>query len=90
MEATTRPCLACGKPVKGRIDKKFCDDYCRNVYNNQLKLDENAFVRQVTTILKKNRRILSELLGNEGMIKQPKSKTIEYGFPCLNIIRMST
>jgi len=80
MEATTRPCLACGKPVKGRIDKKFCDDYCRNVYNNQLKLDENAFVRQVTTILKKNRRILSGLLGNEGMIKQPKSKLLNMGF----------
>ena len=23
-------CLYCGKPVKGRIDKKFCDDWCRN------------------------------------------------------------
>jgi hypothetical protein len=80
MEAATRACLTCGKPVKGRIDKKFCDDYCRNIHNNQSKLDENAFVRQITTILKKNRRILSELLGNEGMIKQPKSKLLDMAF----------
>ena len=25
-------CLTCNKPVKGRTDKKFCDDYCRNNY----------------------------------------------------------
>jgi hypothetical protein len=25
-----KKCLACGKQLKGRIDKKFCDDYCRN------------------------------------------------------------
>ena len=35
--ADSKVCLACGKPLKGRIDKKFCDDYCRNNYNNQQK-----------------------------------------------------
>lgn len=77
---TTRPCLACGKPVKGRIDKKFCDDYCRNTYNNQSKLDETTLVRQIIAALKKNRRILADLLGNEGMIKQPKTKLLHLGF----------
>ncbi|CAN5170793.1 hypothetical protein BH11BAC6_BH11BAC6_15130 [soil metagenome] len=80
METATRTCLACGKPVKGRIDKKFCDDYCRNVYNNQSKMDEGALVRRITNTLKKNRRILAELLGSEGMVKHPKSKFIEHGF----------
>lgn len=78
--ASTRPCLACGKPVKGRIDKKFCDDYCRNVYNNQAKLDESTWVRQVIAALKKNRRILAELLGEEGLVKQSKTKLLETGF----------
>ena len=78
--ATTRPCLTCGKPVKGRIDKKFCDDYCRNVYNNKSKLEESAFVKSTIAILKSNRKILAGLLGNEGMVKQTKNKLVREGF----------
>jgi len=80
METAPRLCLACGKAVKGRIDKKFCDDYCRNAYNNKSQSEESAFVRQVNQLLKKNRRILAEILGNEEMIKQPKSKFVGKGF----------
>ena len=78
--ATTRPCLACGKPVKGRIDKKFCDDYCRNVYNNQAKLDESTVVRQIISTLKKNRRILADFLGDKGITKVAKTKLLHAGF----------
>ena len=60
--ATTRSCLACGKPVKGRIDKKFCDDYCRAAYNNELKSAANNYIRNVNNALGKNRRILESLL----------------------------
>ena len=80
METTPRLCLACSKAVKGRADKKFCNDYCRNAFNNKSKSEETAFVRQVTQALKKNRRILEELLGNKGTITQPKSKLISKGF----------
>ena len=31
-------------------------------------------------MLKKNRRILEELLGSDGMIKQPKTKLLQKGF----------
>jgi hypothetical protein len=57
-----RFCLVCRKPLKGRSDKKFCDDQCRNRYNNELKSGRNLYVRHVNKILKKNRRILEELL----------------------------
>ncbi len=60
--ATPRLCLACGKSLKGRLDKKFCDDYCRNSYNNQQNSDQNNYVRNVNNILRKNRRILEELI----------------------------
>ena len=80
METTPRLCLACGKAVKGRTDKKFCDDYCRNAFNNKSKSGEPVYVRHVTQVLKKNRHILEEILGNEGMIKQPKSKLLSKGF----------
>ena len=80
METTTRLCSQCGKPLKGRIDKKFCDDYCRNAYNNKSKIEESTYVRKINQVLKRNRRILEELLGSEGMTKQPKVNFINKGF----------
>lgn len=80
MEANTHNCLTCGKPLKGRIDKKFCDDYCRNSFNNRQNSDQNNLVRNVNNVLRKNRRILLEMLGAEGMIKLPKEKLIQQGF----------
>ena len=53
-----RFCLECNTPLKGRADKKFCDDQCRSSYNRRLKADEFSFVNLVNQILKKNRRIL--------------------------------
>jgi hypothetical protein len=58
-------CLTCEKPVKGRTDKKFCDDYCRNTYNNQLKSSTTNLVRNINNALGKNRRILESLLTGE-------------------------
>ncbi len=80
MKTNTRNCLACGKPVKGRADKKFCDDYCRNTYNNELNSETNSYVRRINQVLKKNRAILEELLGSEGMKKYPKNKFADKGF----------
>lgn len=79
-DTATRHCLACGKPVKGRIDKKFCDDYCRNAYNNKSKQEESSYMRHINGLLKKNRKILEDLLGPEGMVKHPKSKLQQNGF----------
>ena len=61
MLAQSKNCLACDKPVKGRTDKKFCDDFCRNKYNNQLKAGCNNYVRNINNALGKNRRILESL-----------------------------
>ena len=55
-----KTCLACGKPLKGGIDKKFCDDYCRNNYNNlqKAKGSHSSYVRNINNTLLKNRKIL--------------------------------
>jgi len=58
----TKTCLQCGKNLRGRSDKKFCDDYCRNNYNNQLKAHANNYVRNINNALGKNRRILEDVL----------------------------
>jgi hypothetical protein len=57
-----RACLECGEKLKGRIDQKFCSDHCRNAYNNALNSDANSVVRNTNNALRKNRRILEDLL----------------------------
>lgn len=48
--------------MRGRSDKKFCDDYCRNTFNNQLKSETNNHMRNINNSLRRNRRILQSLL----------------------------
>lgn len=79
--ADQRYCLYCSKPVKGRIDKKFCDDWCRNAYNNKRYGHSSGFVKNVNSILRKNRQILENLIpeGKE-VFKTPRKKLAEKGF----------
>ncbi len=74
-----KKCLYCGKELEGRIDKKFCDEYCKSAYHYK-KNQEGAprFYNMVDNQLKLNRRILksynkagkatvrTEILLNEG------------------------
>lgn len=81
MTATDKKeCLACGKIVHGRADKKFCNDYCRNAYNNSLKAINSSVIRNINNVLLKNRRILEALLGEEEMKKTTKDKLLQQGF----------
>jgi predicted nucleic acid-binding Zn ribbon protein len=74
-------CMACGKAVKGRSDKKFCDDFCRNAYNNQLKAVNNNYIRNVNNALRRNRRILESLLKeNEETARVNKARLQQQGF----------
>jgi len=75
-----KTCGACGKALHGRADKKFCNDYCRNAYNNSLKSASSAVVRNINNALLKNRRILESALGTEEMLKLPKAKLLQQGF----------
>ncbi len=75
-----RECLACGKVLHGRADKKFCNDYCRNAYNNNLKAATTPVIRTINHILLKNRRLLETVLGEEEMQKVPKEKLLQQGF----------
>lgn len=79
LQIGARTCLCCGKSIRGRSDKKFCDDLCRNNYNNGIKAEANNYVRNVNNALKKNRRILEEVLGEQGMAKVGKAKLMNEG-----------
>ncbi len=76
----TKLCLACEKSLHGRADKKFCNDYCRNIYNNQLKSNTGTTVRIINNQLLKNRKVLETIMHGEDMIKTPKEKLLQEGF----------
>lgn len=79
--AEAHKCLNCGKPLVGRTDKKYCNDYCRNNYNNSLKRTSSNLMRNINNALIKNRRILEEILPEgKDLGKAPKTKLIENGF----------
>lgn len=74
-----KSCLECGEKVKGRADKKFCSDYCRNSYNNKLDVEDKNLVRNINNRLKKNYKILSELNPDQ-KTKTHRDKLIENNF----------
>ena len=90
-DIASKKCLTCGKIIKGRTDKKFCDDYCRNSYNNQLKAAKNNLVRNINNALGKNRRILESFFKpKEDKVNTTKEKLLEKGFQFKYMTHMLT
>ena len=79
IRAVEKKCLDCGDILRGRTDKKFCSDQCRNNYNNRLNRDSNNFVRNVHGLLRRNRRILSDLY-TEGKVRLHKDALFALGY----------
>jgi len=81
---TIKYCLACKQPIAGRIDKKFCDASCRSSYHNSSRFnsDVEPVIRNINNILKRNRRILKELLEDweKTAVVVDKQYLIEQGF----------
>jgi hypothetical protein len=75
----TRLCLDCNEELRGRSDKKFCDDQCRSNFNNRQQSENTSFIRQVNAILKRNRRILEEL-NPDGKTRLTRKKLLAKGF----------
>ncbi|RYZ00404.1 MAG: hypothetical protein EOO11_01625 [Chitinophagaceae bacterium] len=74
------PCRHCGHALRGRSDKKFCNDYCRNAYNNARKGAGELQVRRINSALLKNRRILAGLLGAGDVGKASREELLLQGF----------
>lgn len=71
-------CLECNEPLKGRVDKKYCSDACRNSYNNRLNTNSYNLVRKTNRILARNHKILTELNPN-GKTTKNRSELINLG-----------
>lgn len=86
MDATTintRACRSCGSPLRGRVDKKYCNDYCRNLFNNEQKSRNNysPVIRNINNTLLKNRRILAGFLKDRTeTARTNRDKLLRMGF----------
>ena len=72
-------CLECGEVLNGRVDKKFCSDYCRNSYNNKVNKESKNLIRNINNRLRKNHKLLSEL-NSTGKTKVTRTKLLDGNF----------
>ena len=72
-----RKCLHCGDTFRGRTDKKYCSDTCRNNHHFH---NGNSITRRINIILKRNRDILMKILGNETTFELDKQILSEMDF----------
>jgi hypothetical protein len=80
-DSNKRTCKWCNEPIKGRIDKSFCDDSCRNAFNNQRNIGEYNIVRNINHALIRNRRILVDLLSDaHPFVKVSREQLLLLGF----------
>ncbi len=72
-------CKECGTPLVGRIDKKFCSDYCRNTFNNKVDKESKNMIRNINNRLRRNYKTLSEL-NTTGKQKVTRVKLLSHNF----------
>jgi hypothetical protein len=77
----SRICGFCQERIRGRSDKKFCNDVCRNAFNNRINGELNASIRAINSKLKRNRRVLESLLPVDiPFVKLKKQVLLNKGF----------
>ena len=74
-----KKCPECSEVIRGRADKKFCSDACRNAFNNKVNSDSTNYIRNINNILRKNRKILGDLTPSD-TAKTTKLKLNQLGF----------
>ena len=73
-------CLSCNEPLEGRVDKKFCNAYCKSAYHYEK--DKNkppSRFQKIDKQLKLNRRLLSRF-NQAGKATVRKQTLLNEGF----------
>ncbi len=70
----------CGKTISGRSEKIFCNPVCRYAYNNTLKTEETRVTAFITNTLKKNRRIMNNVLRDKQSTSISENRLMDLGF----------
>lgn len=73
-------CLRCGNTITyGRADKKFCCDYCKNMYHNEKNKEYVKIHSRVTRALDRNYKLLLSLIEN-GKTSVQMADMLQWGF----------
>ncbi len=76
---STQYCLACGKTLKGRSDKKFCDSQCRSTFHNSNRAPHEIEIQNINSALRRNRSIMAHFCPS-GKSTVEKEVLIKIGF----------
>lgn len=78
----TRLCKSCGDRIRGRSDKQYCDDRCRNQYHNKEKKRPalTVLAKSIQHQLLKNRMILHRHLGKARCRLVDRDQLLREGF----------
>jgi hypothetical protein len=74
-----KECIECEGTFNGRVDAKFCSSSCRSSYHNRVNGETRAEIKQVNSILRRNRKILSRL-NKSGTVRVRRQLVIMEGF----------
>lgn len=77
-----RLCKSCGDRIRGRSDKVFCDDRCRNQFHNQERKRPalTEYARSIQHQLVKNRTILQRHLRERRCCLVDRDQLLRDGF----------
>ena len=75
-----RHCKECGAPLKGRIDQKFCADFCRNQFHNRINWQHRMATKSINRILQNNHSVLRTFLCQHKKRKISSSEMLLMGF----------
>jgi len=67
-----KKCKICKNEFLGRADKMFCSDSCKSTYHRKLRRVTKSATLDIDEILHRNRSILLEILGKNGVQKKVK------------------
>ncbi len=74
-------CMECKKILKGRSDKKFCDQKCKNNHYNEFRRTRQPFrFKQINRILIHNRNVLKSLFEKYPLKNVSKEQLNEAGY----------
>ena len=74
-----RQCITCQTILKGRIDKKFCCDYCKSLFHYSKRQEEDKLYKSIDRQLKLNRKIL-KFFNKAGKATVRATKLLEMNF----------
>lgn len=83
MKTPAKKCKECGKkinPLKGRADRQYCNELCKNRYHNKRLNEDSVELKRIERILRKNHGILKRLFLRKDNDSIERERMLKDGF----------